>query len=540
VLHARDFEGDSAKGRPVALKFMRHGMHWAAELRARAAAAGAPHCFLPVLASFSAEGDAPFAAELSAKALASFPFLLVMAAGDRSLEDCVAHESASCGWAAEVARACAQLASALAALHAAGVMHGDVKPRNVLRVGARYRLIDFDSAASLGEARGAGAKLSTAYAPPEALSVTPDGRVVAAPHALASAAVDAWGLGATLYRLLVCATLVHATDADDAVGDAELRAVAAWDDRARAAALARVGDARARNLLAQLLHPRPEARPALARVLVHPFFTGREAARLVGEPAQWDVFLSYRVASDQRLAGELHAALEARGLRVFWDKVCLVDGKPWREGFFQGLVRARAFLPILSRGALKPVDGAGAPAWGNWEALTPASACDNVLLEHRAALECFDRGLLEFVLPVFVGDEGAGAGGLRGTYFGGGCAPTPAPVVVAALEAELAVQLDRAGLGTPYAAGMTAAATFERVKAFQGKMLEGDARIGDLVGGALEAVLRASAQPPAAPEAWEAHADGSGRVWYSGPNGEVAWVLPEGALLAPPRVPPPS
>ena len=360
------------------------------------------------------------------------------------------------------------------------------------------------------------------------------GVVVAAPHAVAGPAVDAWGLGALLFRLLQCSTLVHATDADDARGEAELLEVASWDEATKAAALRGVGDARARNLLSQLLHAAPEKRPTLARALQHPFFTGREALRLPGEAAQWDVFISYRVASDEPLAAVLHGALEARGLRVFWDKQCLLDGKPWRDGFFQGLVSSRCFLPILSRGALKATDGAGEKARGNWEGLSRESAVDNVLLEHRAALECFDRGLLEFVLPLFVGDMGAA--GLRGSYFGGGCAPSPPNFAVSALEVELATQLDRAGLGTPYAESVSTRAVFERITAFQGKFLEGDARPEDLIGGTLERALRASALGSAArQQGWEVHGDGN-RVWFSGPAGEVAWQLPEGAQLAPPRV----
>jgi hypothetical protein len=39
--------------------------------------------------------------------------------------------------------------------------------------------------------------------------------------------------------------------------------------------------------------------------------------------------------------------------------------------------------------------------------------------------------------------------------------------------------------------------------------------------------------------AWELHGDGGGRVWFSGPGGQVAWALPQGAQLAPPRMPPP-
>ena len=104
------------------------------------------------------------------------------------------------------------------------------------------------------------------------------------------------------------------------------------------------------------------------------------------------------------------------GLRVYWDKVCLPTGQEWRDKFFDGLVKSRLFLPIISRGAVKTVDSkTNQPAWGNWETLKADSGCDNVLLEHRAALECRDRGLLEAVVPLFVGDETAPGSAFAGS-----------------------------------------------------------------------------------------------------------------------------
>ncbi len=41
-------------------------------------------------------------------------------------------------------------------------MHGDVKPRNIIRVGAHFKLIDFDAAVALDKPHSG--KLSTAYA----------------------------------------------------------------------------------------------------------------------------------------------------------------------------------------------------------------------------------------------------------------------------------------------------------------------------------------------------------------------------------------
>lgn len=92
---------------------------------------------------------------------------------------------------AEVAAIGAQAARGLAALHAGGHLHGDVKPANLLRVGPDWKLGDFgvSSAVQGSYAVAPGATLD--YTPPE-LSTESDGFRV---HRSA----DVWALGVTLW-----------------------------------------------------------------------------------------------------------------------------------------------------------------------------------------------------------------------------------------------------------------------------------------------------------------------------------------------------
>jgi serine/threonine protein kinase len=96
-------------------------------------------------------------------------------------------------WPAAV-DACAQVASALAAAHAYGVVHRDVTPANVVLTSDGAKVVDFDISALIGEN-----------------DVGPDGNLLGTPAYLAperldagpvSPATDVYALGLLLYRSL--------------------------------------------------------------------------------------------------------------------------------------------------------------------------------------------------------------------------------------------------------------------------------------------------------------------------------------------------
>lgn len=96
---------------------------------------------------------------------------------------------------AEAVRICADVAAGLAAVHAHGLVHRDVKPANVIVTADGAKLVDFGIAATIGELDVAdenGIMLGTpAYVAPERLD---DGPVVPGS--------DVYALGLLLYRLL--------------------------------------------------------------------------------------------------------------------------------------------------------------------------------------------------------------------------------------------------------------------------------------------------------------------------------------------------
>src|SRR5262249_26150638 len=92
-------------------------------------------------------------------------------------------------------RVCAEVASALAAAHAEGLVHRDVKPANIVLTPNGAKVVDFGIAAAVGQPEEGGSDGpvfgTPAYLAPERLS----GDAVVA-------ASDVYALGMLLYRVL--------------------------------------------------------------------------------------------------------------------------------------------------------------------------------------------------------------------------------------------------------------------------------------------------------------------------------------------------
>eukprot|EP01030_Chromulinospumella_sphaerica_P034287 gene34287-biopygen5045 len=312
---------------------------------------------------------------------------------------------------------CNHLLSAVSHVHSKGIIHADLKPLNIVRVGGDWKLIDFDAACRI-DVDHTGLKSSSAFCPPESIYVDcsvslPIACVRSEEHKLVSGldyellladpSFDVWSLGCILYQMCTdCRMLFQGGQDDNLKADESadsLFHLEEWSDALKTQKLSLVEDPLARNLLSLMLMKDPTKRPSLARIFEHPFLTGKQVARMVGEKAEFDVFLSYRVWSDASHVEYIYEKLTAEGLKVWWDKKELKNGENWEEGFCNGLVKSRIFVPFLSKNAL-----------ANFSTLeTSTPKCDNVLLEHRLALELKEMGLIESIFPIVLGDDVPGS-----------------------------------------------------------------------------------------------------------------------------------
>ena len=263
------------------------------------------------------------------------------------------------------------------------------------------------------------------------------------------------------------------TNDEGNVDEKQLRILYEWTEEFKKERLEKVRDVSARNLIARLLMKEPSKRPDANHALAHPFISGLKVARMIGEEAEFDVFLSYRVNSDYNHCALMYQMLTERGLKVWWDKLCLRPGVPWEEGFCEGLIKCRTFVALLSRGGMKNDKNDRQ----NFGFLTESSPCDNVLLEYRLALELSSMKLLEAVFPVMIGDSSSEGTDPKSctysNYFKSGCFPDCPEIVVNSVEVKLREHLDHQGLGAPVISNCTVKNILHLLTTNQGGFIQG-------------------------------------------------------------------
>jgi serine/threonine protein kinase len=262
------------------MKFMMQREQFSRELQMRSSFNLSSSHVLAILDAFDADSDLSFAQSLHRVGMERYRFCVTMPAADRSLKSIIDSEHL-CGrdWDA-IKLICVQLCKCLEHMHACHVVHGDIKPLNVVRVSGRMLIIDLDASTPLSHSLGY--KSSAAYVPPEMLYFSEECEAARGAlhlrrhteqHALLAApSFDIWSLGAVFFQLFCGETLfLHF----------------------RLKKLSKISHPMARHLLSLMLVEQPSLRlPTIAHVLSHSFFTGLPQRRLAEQRPQWDVFIS--------------------------------------------------------------------------------------------------------------------------------------------------------------------------------------------------------------------------------------------------------
>ena len=480
LFYASDCRADN---RQVAVKLMKQKKSYLSELQNRENF-DEKHV-IPVLHAYDGDSDENFKEQLRLKEFNDYNYCIVMPVASRNLSAVITQENIVEKDFIRIRQIIREVSHCLQHLHMNGIIHGDLKPLNIMRNNeGRYILIDLDACTAIGSP--AGRKYSTAYLPPEMFykdepddeGVTrhhpeikvkqPDSNTNAETrHVMADSSFDVWSLGCVMFHLTSGEPL-FLSNGEDNLDQENLRSLHDWTNEFKDMKLSKISDALPRNLVSQMLMRTASERSTLERVLAHPFLSGSTSVtRMVGEAATFDIFLSYRVASDFNNAEKLYKLLTEAGMKVWWDKVELKPGRDWNV-----LVQASHFIALWSRDAINHPE----IARQNIATLNVNSNCDNFYLEHRMALELKSLGLINSITPILIGDIDIEEF-FHNHYFNDACHPS-ADIIpntfVKAVEYDLKLRMESQALGTPLIVNRSVRSVFEEFSSSQGIFIQGE------------------------------------------------------------------
>ena len=214
---------------PVALKLMRWRSQFNRELNSRNECCFDSEYVVGILRSYDGEESSALCDELNRKGYGTYRFCIVMPAAERNLAGIMSHEHiAGKDWK-KIRQISEELCECITHVHSKGVIHGDIKPLNIVRESGRIKMLDLDACVSFEKKDLCGAKFSSAYLPPEMVhcdlitlkavvksfqmdEVT--GKAVVdnkCEYSLMAAdtSMDAWALGVTLFELCTGKIVVY-------------------------------------------------------------------------------------------------------------------------------------------------------------------------------------------------------------------------------------------------------------------------------------------------------------------------------------------
>lgn len=286
-----------------------------------------------------------------------FPYILVLEAGECSLHSACATERIAGYEIDAITSIFRDIVLCVKEIHKAGVLHADLKPRNVLRLEIfgkkRWLLCDMDAATSVGQP--VGEKTSSAYAPPELAKVKARGCSVLS----ATFSFDIWSLGVLLFELCCGRTLFSQDISNDelidtvdqtrlcvwhTISDEELRPVLHQVEPTPDPALVES----ARDLIRWCLNGVASERPTIDMILDHPFLNP-QAATMPGRPMRHYAFMSHCQADASSTVSSLFLLYKSLGLHNWLD---MRQSKLTLEGMRQGVHGSKQFLLVLTRHVL--------------------------------------------------------------------------------------------------------------------------------------------------------------------------------------------